>query len=171
MPRAESTSGFRVEGPLQRMRTASKGFTGIAHRRLCEWSQTLVDLIKIFAEMGASKWMDRLGALSPERRGAVTRARSTLMRLMCGQLCMRVARGHAKRARIGGAGARGGRCKVRGTSECSSGSQYWGRRRGCVRGRAAAGARGPAGAQRDTGGNVWGGDAGETKRSRTTCRR
>lgn len=40
--------------------------------------------------MGASKRMDRLGAPSPQQ------ARSTLVLLMCGQLGMRVVRGHAR---------------------------------------------------------------------------
>jgi hypothetical protein len=97
-----------VVGPIQqRLRTASAGFTGIATGAFGEWSQTLIDLIKIIAEMGASTWMDRLGAPSPAQ------ARSTLMRLMRGQLGMRVARGHARliieRARaVGGAGAEAG---------------------------------------------------------------
>ena len=149
-----------VEGPLQqRLRTASKGFTGIATGAFGEWSQSLVDLIKIFAEMGASKWMDRLGAPSPEQ------ARSTLMRLMRGQLGMRVARGHARliieRARAVGGGSAEARGFARGPAgagaryaqdawhhqqhQRGSGGKHWGRRQGCGRGRGAPGARGGAG--------------------------
>ena len=141
-----------TEGPLQqRLRTGSQGFTGIATGAFGEWSQTLVDLIKIIADMGASRWMDKLAAPSPAQ------ARSTLMRLMRGQLGMRVARGHARlileRARaVGGAGAEAGGF-ARGARyaqdawhhqqhQRGNGGQYWGGRPGCARGRAPAGARG-----------------------------
>ena len=143
-----------VEGPLQqRLRSASAGFMGIATGAFGEWSQTLVDLIKTIAEMGASKWMDTLGAPSPAE------ARSTLLRLMRGQLGMRVARGHARliieRARaVGGAGAGTGEFARGHTGggaryaqdawhhqqhQRGSGSQYGGRRQGCARRRAPAG--------------------------------
>ena len=110
-------------------------------------------MINIFAEMGASRWMDRLRAPSP------VQARSTLTRLVRGQLGMRVARGHARliieRARsVGSAGAEAAGGSARGAAgggvryaqdawhhqqhQRGSGGQYWGR---WPRGRAPAGAR------------------------------
>jgi hypothetical protein len=55
-----------------------------------EWSQSLVDLIKTFASMGAEAWQARLGAPT------VAASRSTLLWLMRAELGMCVVRGHAQ---------------------------------------------------------------------------
>jgi len=76
-------------GPLEQ-RFNSFPMIGIATGAFGEWSQSLVDLIKTFASMGAEAWQARLGAPT------VAASRSTLLWLMRAELGMCVVRGHAQ---------------------------------------------------------------------------
>lgn len=55
-----------------------------------KWSQNLIDLLAQFADMGAAGWQRKLA------EPTVTAARSKLLKRMRGELCVCVARGHAK---------------------------------------------------------------------------
>ena len=77
-------------GPLEARLNAFPQILGVATGSFGEWSQSLVDLLKTYADMGASAWQDKLGAPT------VGAARSTLLWKMRGELGMCVARGHAK---------------------------------------------------------------------------
>ena len=78
------------KGPMETRLDTFPEIVGIVTGAFGEWSQTLIDLLKTFAAMGADAWQAKLGAPS---RGA---ARSTLLWKMRGELGTCVARGHAR---------------------------------------------------------------------------
>ncbi len=129
-------------GPLEARLNAFPQVLGIATGCFHEWSRSLVDLLRTFADMGASAWQEKLGAPT------VGAARSTLLWKMRGELGMCVARGHAKliiqrvRAlpaqyarRMGG--MPGGRAAGRAPAGAHYADGAWHQRRasGCVPGR------------------------------------
>jgi hypothetical protein len=123
-------------GPLEARLNTFPEIVGVATGAFHEWSQSLVDLIQTFANMGAAEWQARVGAPSPDA------ARSALLWRMRGELSMCVARGHAKlliqrtHALPAQAARRmGGAPGARAAGRAPAGRHYadglWGQRREC----------------------------------------
>ena len=77
-------------GPMEQRLNSFPPVLGTVTGAWCEWSESIINLLKTFASMGAETWQARLG--SP----TVAAARSTLLWLMRSELGVCVARGNAR---------------------------------------------------------------------------